>query len=75
MEKELSHNLKKIQRLIDRGWLNTNDFYSITIKDHGITLQGKYNSDTIKKYAPKPYIDNSGYLVYKKYNFDFTFTS
>ena len=47
MENQLNH----LQHLVDKGIINLDDFYCVTIWDTEIKLQGKSTSDKVKGYS------------------------
>jgi hypothetical protein len=48
-------NYLQLQKLMNSGFFDIEHFYSITINSSGITLQGRYNTITIKYYEKKKF--------------------
>jgi len=66
----------KLRRLIRNGFINPDDFYSITLRENAIYLQGRYANATIVKYKDSFTwdINGSGYIIMKRSDIDITLT-
>ena len=47
----MGNKFKALQTLQDRGFLNVDDWYSITFTDYSIRLQAHFNSKMIRAYT------------------------
>ena len=67
----MGNNFKALQTIQDRGFLNVDDFYSITVTEYSIRLQGQYSSKLIRDYSQATYkghdlvftTDSNGHMV------------
>ena len=60
----MKKQFENLNNLVELGHVNLNDFYSVTFTERSINLQGKYNSDVVKKYGTFE-TDTNGFLYAK----------
>lgn len=72
----MKENIKRV-RLLSK-FFNLEDYYSISITESFINLQGKYNPELLvklKKYKFKLSVDTNGYIKLNKGIYEITLTN
>lgn len=62
----MGNNFKALQTLQGRGFLNVDDWYSITFTDYSIRLQAHFNCKLIRDYTAENIAfttDSNGHMV------------
>lgn len=72
----MKNNLRRLSFILKM--FNAGAFYACAITDSEVSLQGKFNPAVINKLKSMKFhnnIDNNGYLIMHRYNYNITLTN